>query len=125
MAQHATYAQLVAMWPGEGTPDEGRAKALLPLVSAAVDAECRHAGVDVMDAGEDVLALVTCQATSRMLMAQQTGFGVTQESWGASPYSGSQTFANPTGDIYFTSAEKRLLGEDEGTCGYVMPQMPE
>lgn len=124
MAQHASLDDLKALWPG-GTLDESRAKAVLTLVSSAVDAICASEGVDVATVGEDVLRLVTCQAATRMLMASESGFGVTQESWGASPYSGSTSYANPTGDIYLTKTERQLLGIGAGWCGFVSPAVPE
>lgn len=124
MAQHASLDDLRALWPG-GHLDEGRAKAVLALVSPAVDALCASGGVDPSGVGADVLRLVTCQAATRMLMASESGFGVAQESWGASPYSGSTSYANPTGDIYLTKTERQLLGLDDGWCGYVTPGVPE
>lgn len=124
MAQHASLDDLRALWPG-GSLDESRAGAVLPLVSAAIDALCASEGVDPSGVPEDVLRLVTCQASTRMLMASDAGFGVTQESWGASPYSGSTSYANPTGDIYLTKTERQLLGLDGGWCGYVCPAVPE
>lgn len=124
MAQHATIDELRAMWPG-GTLDEARAAAVLPLVSASIDALCASEGVDVSGISSEVLSLVTCQATIRMLMASDAGYGVTQESWGATPYSGSATYSNPTGDLYLTKTERQLLGLGADWCGFVMPQMPE
>lgn len=118
--QFATVADLRAAWPSAEALDEGRATALLPLVSAVIAGVCDAGAVD-----EDVLRLVTCQVTARMLTSSANGLGVTQDSWGASPYSGSVTYANPSGDVYLTAFEKRLLGVDADWSGYVMPKVPE
>lgn len=124
MAQHASLDDLKELWPG-GSLDEARAGAVLPLVSSAIDALCLSGGVDPSGVGADVLRLVTCQVATRMLMASESGFGVTQESWGATPYSGSTSYANPTGDIYLTKVERQLLGLDGEWCGFVSPAVPE
>ncbi len=124
MAQHASLDDLKELWPGSSL-DEARAGAVLPLVSSAIDALCLSGGVDPYDVSNDVLRLVTCQAATRMLMASESGFGVTQESWGATPYSGSTSYANPNGDIYLTKVERQLLGLDSEWCGFVSPAVPE
>lgn len=122
MAQHAAVDDLRALWPEAGTFDEARAEALLPLVSAAIDGMCAADGVDASGIDEAILRLVTCQVATRMLMTSG-GYGVTQTSWGASPYSGSESFANPTGDIYLTKTEKELLGLGGGFAGYVVQEV--
>ncbi|MDD5799044.1 MAG: Gp19/Gp15/Gp42 family protein [Coriobacteriales bacterium] len=124
MAQHATLEDLRALWPG-GDLDGDRAATVLSLVSDAIDALCESAGVDVTKASASALRLVTCQAALRMLKTSDAGFGVTQESWGATPYSGSMSFANPTGDLYLTKTERQLLGLDADWAGYVSPKVPE
>mgnify|MGYP002612652685 CR=1 FL=1 len=124
MAQHASVSDLRALWPEAGTLDEARAEVLLPLVSAAIDGTCASEGVDPSGVDDGVLRLVTCQVATRML-ATSGGFGVTQTSWGASPFSGSESYANPTGDIYLTKTERQLLGLGAPTCGFVSPKVPE
>ena len=118
--QFATVDDLRAMWPSSEPFDENRALVLLPLVSAAIGASCDAKSVD-----QDVLRLVTCQVTARMLTSSAGGQGVQSESWGASPYSGSVTYANPSGDVYLTAFERRLLGADSDGACYVMPKVPE
>lgn len=106
MDAFATLDDLVALCPQAADGNEERAGALLPLASAAIAALA-----DTSAADEGVLKLVCCSMVARAL--QSGGAGVSQESWGASPYSGSVTYANPSGDLYLTSFEKRLLGVDE------------
>lgn len=121
MAQHASVDDLRGLWPEAGTLDEARAEALLPLVSAAIDSMCRADGIEPYSIDAGVLRLVTCQAATRMLMTSDAGYGVTQQSWGASPYSGSASYANPTGDLYLTKTEKDLLGIGKAWAGYICP----
>ena len=120
MAQHASLDDLKELWPGSSL-DEARARPLLQLVSAAIDSMCTSDGIDPESIDADVLRLVTCQAATRMLMTSDAGYGVTQQSWGASPYSGSASYANPTGDLYLTKTEKDLLGIGEAWAGYICP----
>ncbi|WP_050341807.1 Gp19/Gp15/Gp42 family protein [Olsenella sp. oral taxon 807] len=114
----ATPGDLAHFWVGYDASMEGRARALLSAVSAAIRASCDVATVD-----PEVLRLVCCQATARMMQAGESGQGVTQESWAASPYSGSVSFANPSGDLFLTAFERRLLGIDEPWAGHVMGRL--
>lgn len=115
MEPFATVDGLRAVWPD--VTDEGRAQSLLSMVSAAIGSMCDAKAVE-----PDVLSLVTCQATARM-MRSDAGFGVSQESWSASPYSGSVSYANPSGDIYLTSFEKQLLGIGDQQVCIIEPKM--
>lgn len=95
-----------------------RVESLLALTSTAISGIC-----DTQQVSPDVLKLVCVQATMR---AMQTGgevpMGVTQTSWAATPLSGSMSFSNPTGDIYFTALEKQLLGVNAPSVSYVNPK---
>ena len=116
----ASSADLFAAFPS--LADEGeRADVLLPLVSAAVRAACDWEAVD-----PEVLRLVTVQATARMLQAgSEAPIGASQTSWTASPFGGSTTYANPSGDVYLTAFERRLLGADVGIAFYVNQEVGE
>lgn len=104
MAAYATAAQFRALHPDVDAADES-VGAALSMVSAAIGALCDESSVDA-----EVLSLVACNAAARALMPG--GPGVQSQSWGASPFSGSVTYANPSGDVYLTAFEKRLLGID-------------
>ena len=113
----ATLDDLKALYPALEDSERERAQSLLSLVTAAVASLC-----DWSDKDPAVLKLVVCQATIRVLQAgEETPIGVTSQSWMASQFQGSTSYANPTGDIYFTSFEKNLLGVDEGTVLYANP----
>ena len=113
----ATLSDLKAMFPTLEATDEGRAENLLSLISAAVGSLC-----DVESKDPAVLKLVVCQVAIRVLQAgSETPIGVQSQSWTASPFGGSVSYSNPTGDIYFTSFEKSLLGIDEGYAIFANP----
>lgn len=114
MEAFATVDDLKAVWAGYDVADESRATAMLGMVSSAIGTLCDASSVD-----DDILRLVTCQATARAMQAGESGQGVSQQSWTASPYGGSVTYANPSGDVYLTAFEKRLLGIDEAYAGFV------
>ena len=103
MDAYAAAADLRALHPDVDAPDES-VDAVLSMVSSAIASLCDASAVDA-----DVLRLVACNAAARALLSSG-GPGVQSRSWGASPYSGSVTYANPTGDVYLTSFERRLLG---------------
>ena len=107
MEPYATVEDLKAAWPSYDESKAARAEYLLGFASAAIAAMCDAGRVDA-----SVLRGVTCQAVVRMMQSDGESAGVTQESWGASPYSGSVTYSNPSGDLYLTAFEKRLLGID-------------
>lgn len=113
----ATLDDLKALYPALEDSERERAQSLLSLVTAAVASLC-----DWADKDPAVLKLVVCQATIRVLQAgEETPIGVTSQSWMATPFQGSTSYANPTGDIYFTAFEKNLLGIDEGDVLYANP----
>lgn len=113
----ATLSDLKAMFPTLDAKDEERAVNLLSLISAAVGSLCEWESKDPA-----VLKLVVCQVAIRVLQAgTETPIGVQSESWTASPFGGSVSYSNPTGDIYFTAFEKSLLGVDEGYAIFANP----
>lgn len=103
-APFATAGELIALHPELADEAPSRVDAALAYVSAAIAAMCDADSID-----SDVLSLVAIQASARMLQADDSA-GVSQQSWGASPFSGSVTYANPSGDVYFTAFERKLLG---------------
>lgn len=117
MKAYATVEQLAAAWTGYEPGMEGAARSALSFASAAISSMLGGRSVD-----PDLLRGVTCRVVARMLQSTELG-GVTQESWTASPYGGSVSYANPTGDIYLTAFERRLLGIDGGdmSAAWVLP----
>lgn len=79
--------------------------------------------VDASDEEQlDLLELVACNMVER---AMQTGesvpIGVSNVSATMGPFSQSMTVANPSGDMYLTSSEKRWLGIGGTVIGTIRP----
>lgn len=113
MAALAEVSDLAKAWAGYSDDMESRAEALLSFVSAAIRSMCDADALDL-----EVAKGVACQVAARMLQSGGSP-GVSQESWTASPFGGSVSYANPTGDIYLTAFEKRLLGIDDAAAFYI------
>lgn len=79
------------------------------------------ADVDTSDA--DVLELlkhVSCSMVIRAMSASEyDAFGVSQTSMTAGQYSQSWSYSNPSGDLYLTKLEKRLLGITSSYIGEI------
>lgn len=97
----ATVGDLRAAGVDVGPADEGRASHLLEMAAALVRAE---AGEPDPDAGR-----IVCVAAVRRALGAAAD-GVTQQSQATGPFSASVTYANPSGDLYLTKAERRVLG---------------
>lgn len=111
----ATTDDLALIYGAYSDDIHDRAEAYLVAVSAAIRAVCDYEEVD-----SEVLKLVCLQVTIRILQSgTETPIGVSQQSWSASPFSGSVSYSNPSGDIYFTAFEKKLLGVDKSWAGFI------
>jgi hypothetical protein len=108
----ATADDLAARWRPLELTEQERADALLGDASAHVRAMC-HGIDDRIEAGEldpAVVLSVVVAMVKRAMIAADTGIGVGAQQQTAGPYSTSLTFTNPTGSIYLTRADRRLLG---------------
>lgn len=108
---YATVNDLEARWRSL-TPDESaRAAVLLEDAAVRLDAACPPS--DPPTAQELAARLiVSCEMVKRA-MASGTGagaVGVTSIQQGAGPYQETTQFANPTGDLYLTKGDRKLLG---------------
>lgn len=108
---YATVEQLLLRWPG--LPEASRPRAETLLEDAAVHLDAEKPPV-VAEGGTvtDLPArrLVSCAMVERAMKADGQAAGVSQMSRTMGPFAQSATFANPTGDLYLTKAERRLLG---------------
>lgn len=121
MAAYATIDDLVARWRTLSEAELPRAEALLGDASAMLASEL---GTEVVGADEGILRYVACAMVRRAMEAGTPGqlpSGVSQASQTAGPYSRSFTLANPTGDLYLTSSERRALGLDAQVVGTIGP----
>lgn len=67
----------------------------------------------------ELLTTTTCAMVERAIISALPGVKSRQQS--AGPYSVTDTMANPTGDLFITSAEKEALGIGSGRFGCIPP----
>lgn len=104
---YATPADVAARWRPLTPAEVEIATALLEDATVEIDATCPPA-----DPPTDLPArkVVACRMVRRVMVAGVTLPGVSQQSQSAGALSASFTFANPSGDMYLTKADRRLLG---------------
>lgn len=112
MAESFAYASdLAAIWRALTAEETARASMLLEVASRRIRAELPDVDARIAAGALDA-ALVGDVAVSmvRRAMIGADGEGVTQQSESAGPFSRSETYANPMGNLYLTGAERSLLG---------------
>ena len=93
--------------------------------SSIIQSELKSAGINWRarwDKGEtyaQLLTSTTCAMVDRAIISILPGVKSRQQS--AGPYSFTDTMANPTGDLYLTSAERKALGIGRGRIGCIPP----
>lgn len=118
MAAYATAADLEARWRALTEAEESLAEALLEDASGEIDAEFRRLGRVVADelvAGNvtaDDLKVVACRVVKRAMASPlgDDGAAIETMQFSAGPFQESRKYANPTGDLYLTKADRRRLG---------------
>ena len=116
----ASADDLVDRWRPLSTEETTRANTLLKDASQQILDEDTH-GV-LADLTEPTLTLIkiTCSMVIRaMASGIESGPPVTQDGWNAGPWGAQKTYANPTGDLYLTKAERRQLGFSRQRAGGV------
>ena len=115
------YATLEDLEARRGVLDlDEREKAAALLDDAAVILD----GLVTIDGSEEqetLLMIVSCNMVSRALSTTPDAYGVSSLSTTAGVYSESLQYANPSGDMYLTKLEKRLLGVTTSYIGYIRP----
>lgn len=105
----ATYIDLEARWRPLSQDEIDRATVLLDDAAVYLSAF-----VDVDESDENqmqALKIVSCSMVQRAMSATGNDvFGVTESTIKADIYSQTLSYANPSGDLYLTGGEKRLLG---------------
>ena len=118
----ADVSDLESRWRELSTEEEARANVLLGDASAILSALVK---VDSSDYEQSqLLKMVCCDMVIRAMSATAAdAFGVSQTSMTAGPYTQSFSYSNPSGDMYLTRLEKRLLGITTGYIGSIRPMM--
>lgn len=118
----AEVSDIESRWRELSTEEQSRASVLIDDASAMLTAL-----VDV-DTDDDeqaqLLKQVCCSMVIRAMSATEAdAFGASQMSMTAGPYTQSWNYANPSGDMYLTRLEKRLLGITSGYIGSIRPKI--
>ena len=105
---YATVEDLEARWRPLSAAEKIRASALLEDAAGDIDA-CSPLPDPVTTEATQARKVVSCEMVKRA-MAAGVGVAVSQESQTRGPFNASVTYANPTGDLYLTKADKKRLG---------------
>lgn len=118
----ADVSDIESRWRELSTDEEARAATLIDDASAMLSA---LVVVDETDEEQaELLKMVCCNMVIRAMSASEyDAFGASQMSMTAGPYSQQWTYANPSGDMFITKMEKRLLGISTSYIGTIRPMM--
>lgn len=108
MSQTDAFAQpedLEARWHPLTSEEKKRAAVLLADAADIIRDECP--GWE--KASASTLTRISCQMVKTAMSNDDTA-GVTQTNQTVGPFSQGYTYANPTGDLYLTRAQRRQLG---------------
>lgn len=109
----ATYEDIEARWRTLTADEQTRATTLLDDAAVMLN---RLVVVDASDMEQaDALKIVSCNMVIRsMVAASSDAFGVDELQATMGPFGQTAHFANPSGDMYLTKLDKRLLGVTGG-----------
>jgi len=105
---YATVEDVEGRWHSLTSDEQERCALMLNDAAVAIDM-LTTVGESKLEAAK----IVSCNMVIRALAAsdsQNDAFGATSVTTTAGPYSQSVSFANPSGDLYFTKLDKKMLG---------------
>lgn len=108
----ATVDDLSKRWPSLSPGDHDRATTLLEDASLLIEAEYRRAGIVIDPEDEFSVSArkIVCCSIVKRVMASSVDGDYTQMSQTAGSFTEQFTFANPSGDMYLTAREYKMLG---------------
>lgn len=109
MEAFAEVSDLEDRWRPLSPDEQTRAKVLLMDASALLSAEFERCGRDPDLVSAHLKRQVSCYMVRRV-MASGTGADLSQVGVTAGVFSEQRTFANPSGNLYVSADERRLLG---------------
>lgn len=118
----AEVSDIESRWRELSTTEQTRASVLIDDASAMLTA---LVNVDTDDEEQaQLLKQVCCSMVIRAMSATESdAFGASQMSMTAGPYTQSWNYANPSGDMYLTKLEKRLLGITSSYISSIRPKI--
>lgn len=124
MVAFATIDDLQDRWRQLTEDEQARASVLLLDASVKITLFCEHSGVLIdteNDLQAEALKAINCEMVKRAMMSPIDMPPVSTFAQTAGSYSESQTYVNPTGDLYLTLSEKKLLGIGGQRLGSIAP----
>ena len=118
----AEVSDIEARWRELTAAEEAKASVLIDDASAILSS---LVDVDASDAAQaSNLRTVCCNMVIRAMSATNTElFGVASATMAAGPYSQTTSYINPSGDMYLTKMEKRILGVTTSYIGTIRPMI--
>ena len=118
----ADVSDVEARWRELTDEEHDRASVLIDDASAMLAAQV---AVDASDVEQvRLLNIVCCSMVIRAMSATEAdSYGASSMTMTAGPYTQSWSYSNPTGDMYITKSEKRLLGITSSYIGSIMPKI--
>lgn len=113
MEKFATVEDLEKRWRVLSDIEKDTAETKLVDASCIISSMCGKSGVEIDVTNElqaNNLKFVTCEMVKRSMLSPSDQPPMSSYSQAAGGYSESMNFVNPTGDLYLTSSEKRILG---------------
>lgn len=110
MAAFATIGDLETRWRSLSSLEHVRVTAMLDDASALIRAYQPNID-DLIDAAtlDAAIPRMVCVAMIKRAMTADDTPGVSSQMQVAGPFSQQTTYSNPSGDLYLTRAEKRLI----------------
>lgn len=108
---YAEVTDVEARWRPLSTVEKERAQVLLEDAAVRLDVECPPTDPPTLQE-LSVRLIVSCEMVKRAMATPGgvEGIGVTSLQAGAGPFQETQQFSNPTGDLYLTKADRKMLG---------------
>lgn len=122
MSAFATVGDLEARFRPLTPSEVPKAEALLADAEMLVKSEVAAANKSVEDIDADLLKAVTCFVAKRGWGPDSAPLsGVSSYTETTGPFSTQMSFANPSGDLYLTKAERKWLGISGSFARCVFP----
>lgn len=124
MTAYATLEDLQSRWRPLSADEQQRATTLLSDAAVKIALACKQSGVaiDVADSLQsEALKAINCEMVKRAMMSPIDMPPMSSFAQTAGSYSESQTYVNPTGDLYMTLGEKKMLGIGTQKMGSIPP----
>lgn len=124
MDAYATLEDLQSRWRPLSADEQQRATTLLSDAAVKIALACKQSGVAI-DAADslqsEALKAINCEMVKRAMLSPIDMPPMSSFAQTAGSYSESQTYVNPTGDLYMTLGEKKMLGIGTQKMGSIPP----